>query len=173
MKVYTVHEPQDVMAAADRVDRAEGFAFVADGFNWLTAAFAPFVLAAHRMWVGLAVYVAALVAVIAILWAFGASPEWIALAVAALHVIFGFEVSEMRRAQLETNGWAMLGTVTGRSRVECERRFIEDWLPGQPLISHLRSRHDAAPQGDSRPAAASERSSQPVWKRNFPWARKS
>ncbi len=169
MKVYTVHEPQGDLATADRIDRAEGFAFVADGFSWLTAALAPFVLAAKRLWTGLAIYIAALVAASAILWALGASPEWIALGVAALHVIFGFEVSEMHRAQLETNGWAMLGTVTGRSRAECERRFIQDWLPGQPLISGLRTGSAAAPQGRDLPAVAS--SSQPSWKRKFPWTR--
>ena len=166
MKVYTVHEEQGSRAASDRVDRAERMAFVADGFSWPMAVVPPLVMLVNQMWIGLAVYIAALAAIVALLAAAGASPEWIALGVLALHVISGFEASELRRTALEARGWAMLGTVSGRSQAECERRFIEDWLPGQPLISGLRSQADAAPQGGDQPALA-----RPPRRFGWPWSR--
>ena len=168
MKVFTVHEPHGAHATSDRVDRAEKFVFVPDGFDRWMAAFPPLVLIVNRMWIGLAIYLAALAAIVALLSAVGASPEWIALGVTALHVIFGFEASELHRASLEAQGWSMLGTVTGRTRAECERRFIEDWLPSQPLISGLRTAREAAPQGGDLPGVAN---AAPPRRFSLPWSR--
>ena len=166
MKVYTVHERG--APAADRAERAENLAFVSDGFHWLAAIFAPFTLVACNLWAGLAIYAAAVVAMIALMWAFGASAGWIVLALVALHLVVGFEFNELRRSTLDAQGWSNLGTVTGRTRDECERRFFENWLPGQPLLSGLRSPNDAPPLGGDLPAVASPVSKQRF---NLPWSR--
>ena len=176
MKVYTVHEPcrgidgagMERPVAADRVDRAETFRFVADGFDWNAALFAPFVLLGHQMFGGLAMYAAALAAIVALFSAIGADATWIALAIAALHVVIGFEFGEMLRAKLDADGWAERGTVTGRSLAECERRFFESWLPRQPMIAGLRAPGEAAPQRGDMPGVGSGAAS---WRARMPWGR--
>jgi hypothetical protein len=173
MKVYTVHEPcgPDAgpyrTAAADRVDRAETFRFVSDGFDWSAALFAPFVLLGHRMFAALALYAAALVAIVSILSAVGADGAWIALAIGALHVAVGFEFGELLRAKLDADGWAERGTVSGRTLAECERRFFQDWLPRQPLISGLRTASEVAPQGGELPGVSRGAG----WRGRLPWQR--
>lgn len=165
MKVYTVHEPNE--PTADRIDRAEHLAFVADGFHWLAAAFAPLAFVSYNLWLGLAIYIAALAALAAVLSALGAHASWIALAVIALHVIVGFEFNQFRRTALDAKGWSNIGIVTGRNRYECERRFLEGWLPRQPVISGLRSAREAvpAPQSTSLPAvAAGPKTRRWLWK---------
>ncbi|MEQ1696324.1 MAG: DUF2628 domain-containing protein [Hyphomicrobiaceae bacterium] len=164
MKVFTVHEQET--PAADRVDRAEHLTFVSDGFHWSAALFAPFMLLGARLWIGLATYVVALAAVCALLAALGASPAWITLAVIALHVIVGFEYSELERASLEAKGWSTVGTVVGRTRNECERRFFENWLPGQPMISGLRPHQVTAPLSVDLPAVAAPPPTKSRWR---PW----
>ena len=164
MKVFTVHEQKN--AAGDRIDRAEHLTFVPDGFHWLAALFAPFMLFGAQLWVGLATYVVALAATCALLSAVGASPAWITLAVIALHVIVGFEYSELQRASLDARGWSTVGTVVGRTRNECERRFFEDWLSHQPMISGLRTSHQPAPQSTDHPAIAAPTPTKSRWR---PW----
>jgi hypothetical protein len=164
MKVFTVHEPAN--PAADRLDRAEHLTFVSDGFHWSAALFAPFMLAGAQLWYGFAAYVVALASVCALLSALGASPAWITLAVIALHVVVGFEYSELHRASLDAKGWSTVGTVAGRSRNECERRFFENWLPSQPMLSGLRTHHKTAPQSADLPAVASPMQTKSRWR---PW----
>ena len=169
MKVYTVHEPhRPETAAADRVDRGERFTFVADVFDGTAALFAPLVLLSHKVWFGLALYVVAAAAIVAVFSALGADRAWIALGIAALHVFIGFEYGELRRAQLDATGWTDLGPVSGRSLADCERRFYEAWLPGQPLLTVLGSQpgkmHEVAhPIGPHAPAPVAG------WRARWPW----
>ena len=51
------------------------------------------------------------------------------------------------RWALERRGWRTLGSVSGKTAAECERRFFEAWLPGQPII---------APRADEVEAALKE-----------------
>jgi len=152
MRVYTVHEPAS--AASDRLDRAETLIFVGDGFDWLAALFAPFRLAVSGLWMGLLIYVAALAASSALLSAIGASAAWITLTLFALHVVAGFEFNELVRSRLDARGWTNVGTVSGRTRAECERRFFDTWLPSQPMISNWRAQHEPASQPPVPPAVA-------------------
>jgi hypothetical protein len=184
MKVYTVHErgaPADQQqhgtdtlrlgqTPADRVDRAEQLIFIGDGFSWLTAELPPLMLIAHQLWTGLAIYAAALAAVIALLWSAGAAPGWIVLAVLALHVIFGFEFNELRRSALDAKGWSNIGTVTGKSRDECERRFLDSWLPHQPLI--ISNNNETEPS--QTVTLAQQKPASPAAKRGFklPWSQR-
>ena len=168
MNVYTVHEPPGAeWARADRIERAERVRFVGDGFNWMAALFAPFVLLAHKLYIGLAIYAVALAAVVSLLLAVDAQPGVIALAVATIHLVTGFEFGELHRSQLDHDGWADLGLVSGRTPRECERRFFESWIHRQPMIAALPGQFEAAPAQ----AAATATTAQPVPRAvRPPWA---
>lgn len=138
MATYTVHEPPQ--PTADRVDRGAELRFVKDGFSWLTALFPPFGLAASQLWLPLIAYIVAVGVGSVVLSALGVSENWISLTMLALNVFLGFEHSTLQRWMLDQGGWTMLGTVTGRTLAECERRFLEHWLPDQPVIATQASR---------------------------------
>ena len=53
----------------------------------------------------------------------------------ALNLLIGLEADTLRRWALERRGWRTLGSVTGKTAAECERRFFETWLPTQPIIA--------------------------------------
>lgn len=133
MPTYTVHEPAD--PGADRVDRASELKFVKDGFSWLTALCPPLGFAASQMWLPLAAYVVFVGASGALLVWLGVNESWLSLLFVALSVYLGFEHSTVERWVLDNSGWQMLGSVTGKSLAESERRFFETWLPSQPLIA--------------------------------------
>ena len=143
--VFTVHEPAN--PPSDRIDRAEAMVFVPDGFSWGAALFAPFWLASHQLWLALATYLAAALALVAGLGALGIDASWICTALLALDIWLGFEASEIQRAGLAAKGWSDAGSVSGRDQAECERRFFETWLGGQPILA----RHDAE-DAASKPA---------------------
>ena len=59
----------------------------------------------------------------------------VGLAGLALSLLIGFEADTLRRWGLRRRGWAALGTVTGKTASECERRFFDAWLPMQPILA--------------------------------------
>jgi hypothetical protein len=133
MVTYTVHEPPN--PPADRVDRAESLVFVKDGFSWLAALFAPLWMLAHQLWWPLLGYLVLSVVLQVIGWLAGASPDTSMLAGMALNALVGFEAGTLRAWTLQRRQWQNLGAVTGRTLEECERRFLEAWLPSQPIIA--------------------------------------
>lgn len=133
MQTFTVHEPPN--PPADRVDRAESLAFVRDGFSWPAALFAPIWLLVHRLWWALAGFVAIAGGLELLKYATLLDQRWIALALFALNLLVGLEADTLRRWALDRRGWRVLGSVTGRSAAECERRFYELWLPTQPILA--------------------------------------
>ena len=91
------------------------------------ALFAPLWLLANRMWIVLAGYLAAVVAVrLGVGWLAGSQST--TLLMIALHLLIGFEADTLRRWTLDRNGWRMVGSVLGRNWAECERRFFDAWL---------------------------------------------
>ena len=133
MRTYTIHEQPEPVA--DRIDRAERLVFVKDGFSWAAALFAPIWLIAHRLWWPLVGYVA-ISAAFEIAENIGSFDQrWLGLIGLALHLLIGFEADTLRRWGLERRGWRMVGTVTGASAAECERRFFDTWLPTQPILA--------------------------------------
>ena len=133
MQNYTIFEkPQP---AADRIDRAEALLFVKDGFSWGAALFAPIWLLLNRMWWSLLGYVIVAMALQVVGAALRIDQHWMAMAGLALNVLLGFEGNSLRRWELERKGWAFVGAVTGANLADCERRFFEAWLPGQPIIA--------------------------------------
>lgn len=133
MQTYTVYEPPN--PPADRVDRAESLVFVKDGFSWLAALFAPLWMLAHRLWWPLLGYIVANIALQAVQWLTGVSPDLWVLTGLALNLLVGFEAGTLRAWTLERRQWRNLGAVSGRSLEECERRFLDAWLPSQPIIA--------------------------------------
>jgi Protein of unknown function (DUF2628) len=131
LQSYTVHESNP--PHVDRVDRADALVFVKDGFSIQAALFAPLWLAGKQLWLALLGYIAVVLAA-GVVWSFfGWSPPTFALALLALHLVIGFENDTFQRHQLDSRGWQTLGAVTGKDALDCERRFFDVWLPGQPL----------------------------------------
>jgi hypothetical protein len=133
LHVYTVHEEPN--PPADRLDRAENLRFVRDGFSWGALLFGPLWLIAKARWLELVGYIVVTIAILGLIKAFGGGEHAPALALMALNAILAFEASTLERLSLERAGWQEIGTVTGRDLFECERRFFESWLAGQPIIT--------------------------------------
>lgn len=140
MQTYTVHEPPN--AGADRIDRASDLKFVKDGFSWVTALFPPLGFAMSQLWIPLVAYLLLVGGAASALKALGVNEGWIGLLVMGLQIFLGFEHSSLQRWSLDRAGWTTLGTVTGKSLAECERRFFENWLPSQPMITPMHSPRD-------------------------------
>ena len=133
MLTFTVHEPPN--PPPDRVDRAESLVFIKDGFGWVAALFAPIWLIVYRLWWPLLGFVVLSGGFELIKRVTGVDQRWVGLAVLALNLMIGFEADTLRRWALERRGWRTLGSVTGKTAAECERRFFETWLPTQPIIA--------------------------------------
>lgn len=145
MRVYTVHEPPNPPTGLR--DRAERLVFVREGFSWAAALFGPLWMLAHRMWLVLIGYIALQLGSEAALAALRASPEWMMTAFIAIQLAVGFEAAGLRRWTLARKGWRMVGSVTGDSALDCERRFIEAWLAEQQTA---RATEDHAPTEESK-----------------------
>jgi hypothetical protein len=144
---FTVHEPPEL--TGDRLLRAEGILFVKDGFTWSAALFAPIWLIVHRLWWPLLGYAATVGLLEAVRALEVVNPGWITLASVALHTWIGFEADALRRWSLERSGWRTLGSVSGKTAAECERRFFDQWLPEQPVVAVTPTRHPL-PDGPRR-----------------------
>ena len=152
MRVYTVHEPPNPPAGL--LERAERLVFVREGFSWAAALFGPLWMLAHRMWLVLIGFVVLQFALEAALAVLRASPEWMMTAYIAVQVAVGFEAAGLRRWTLSRKGWRMVGSVTGDSALDCERRFIEAWLAEQQAAlaaqSHAPAEEPKKPEQERR-----------------------
>jgi hypothetical protein len=148
MHVYTVHEAPD--APADRMDRAERLVFVRDGFSLLAALVPPLWMLSRRLWLPAALYFAAAVLYGLLVWLFEIPERWLGLPVLAAHLLIGFEADGIARWALGRAGYASLGTVCGRSAAECERRFFDTWLAGEPMVAPSRLAHAGTGWSGSR-----------------------
>jgi hypothetical protein len=140
--IFTVHEPPN--GPANRLDSAERLVFVKDGFSWLAAAVPPLWLLAKRMWLEFAVYVGATGLLVWLLTTAGATNLSNAILI-IVQIVFGFEAGALYSAALERRGWRLVGTVAGRNREDCERRFLEVWLPTHTEIPPTVSADPLAP----------------------------
>ena len=133
MRSFAVLEPPD--PPADRFDRALGLIFLKDGFSWTAALFAPLWMLAHRLWWPFLGYLALGAAIDLSAPLFGMRPYWIGFLFLALNLSIGLEAATLRTWSLARRGWRELAFVTGRSLIDCERRFFEAWLPTQPVLA--------------------------------------
>lgn len=144
MATYAVLEPPN--APADRMESAERLAFIRDGFAPYAAALPPVWMLAKRMWIEFGIYMG-LVGIVA--WFFAAIGH-AAIGNAALliiQILFGFEAGLLHAASLERRGWRFVGSVDGRNREDCERRFLESWLPTYTTIPTPKVRVEAPSNG--------------------------
>ena len=144
MLTFTVHEPPN--PPPDRIDRAESLVFIKDGFGWVAALFAPIWLLVHRLWWPLLGFIVLSGGFELIKRVTGVDQRWVGLAMLALNLLIGFEADTLRRWALERRGWRTLGSVTGKTAAECERRFFESAaaLALPPLSPPRRPRDTAA-----------------------------
>jgi len=153
VQTYTVHEQPN--PPAGQIDRAEKLAFVRDGFRWSAFLFTPLWLLAKRLWLPLLAFLAAAIAIAGSVEWLDLDPQWGTLFALAAQLAVGFEAGSLERWRLDRLGWAVTGTVTGRTREEAERRFFTAWLSGQP----------AAPPGKTEGAERAAR----VGRGFMPW----
>jgi hypothetical protein len=166
--VYSVHEPPT--ASADRLKSAEQLVFVKDGFSWFATLLPPIWLLMKRMWLEFALYVGASGLIVWALTSAGADNLANAILLFA-QIVFGFEAGALYSAALERRGWRLVGTVSGRSQEDCERRFLEVWLPTRTEIPARPADDRAAAPPDSWTQAALERA-KGAWARGRRvWAR--
>ena len=159
---YTVHEGPT--PRTDRMDRAEALQFIKDGFAFPAFIAGPLWLLAHQLWAALLSYVVAAFAIVGLYLWLGLPQLIVAVLFVGLHLIIGFEADSIARGNLEQKGWANLGSVSGNTAQECERRFLETWLPSQPVLA-TRSQHSPKPPAASQahdstaiqPAVATDR----------------
>ena len=135
MNFYTVHEPPD--GPADPIDRAETLKFIGDNYTKSAVVLGPFWLISQQLWLAFMGYVGIIGLVGLVVLAFGLSPRWIPLAIGALNIWLGFEGAGLQRWALARKGWLDLGTVSGRTLDEAERRFLESWLQERATASSV------------------------------------
>lgn len=155
MVTYTVHEPP--VPGSDRIDRGTELEFVKDGFSWPTAIFPPLGLVANGLWLFALAYLVVAGGLGWVLERAKVDSQWTGLIFLLLNVFLGLEISTFKRWMLEQTGWRTLGVVTGSSIAECERRFLESWLPGQPIIANAPSGTVAKAPAPATPARRGSR----------------
>ena len=127
VQTYTVFEPR--VGPEDIEERAGKLVFVKEGLAFW-ALIAPAIwLLVNSVWRGLLAYVALSASLIAGLTAIGASEQAIVWGGLVLNLIFAYEARDLYRGALERRGYQLIGVVSGRNLEECERRFLQEWLP--------------------------------------------
>jgi hypothetical protein len=139
---FTVHEEPE--PRIDILERGERLEFVREGFSLLTAYLAPFWLLANRLWLVFAGYLGVVGLLGLAAWLGIIGQNGLSLGVMALHLVIGYEADQLKRWNLDRQGWTELGTVTGRNREECERRFLDAWLDERPPAAHRLGRAASA-----------------------------
>ena len=160
---YTVHEQP--RPPADRIDRAEALAFVKDGFSWPAFILPELWLISRGIWLGLLAFVALVVAILALSSVLGVPPSVQVGVFVLVHLVFGNEADEIQRAHLATQGWAMIGQVTGTGPLDCERRFFDTWLPSVPMVASAAALDPGTPARSAPPLTPAS------WRAWRPWGR--
>jgi len=118
MQSYTVHTPP----SPSQDERLSKAVFVRDGFHLVALIAPPLWLLWYRQWLGLALYIAALVLLdfateIASFWA-----------LSIVNFLFGLgialEASTLRRWRLNAKGWRLAGVVSAYDLEDAEERFF-------------------------------------------------
>lgn len=146
MATYSVLEPPD--APADRMASAERLAFIRDGFAPYAAALPPVWMLAKRMWIEFGIYMGLAASIAWFFTAIGHATIGNAVLL-ILQILFGFEAGILHAASLERRGWRLVGSVDGRNREDCERRFFEAWLPTYTTIPAPAARPPAPSNGNA------------------------
>jgi Protein of unknown function (DUF2628) len=152
--VYAVYEPP--VPATDTVARAEGIAFVREGFSWVALLVPLLWLIFHRMWIE---FVVLLLVYVVLQFAFGSDPHGQMLsawASFAIGILFAFEANDLRAASLTRRGYRFLGSASGRGRVDAERTFFTRWLAEEGRAAPIVPPPPPRREGNARPLAHGE-----------------
>ncbi len=133
MVVFNVYEPPD--PPRDRLDRAVDLVFVKDGFSWLAAIFPAVWFLVKGLWLELILILSGAAVLSWGIETSGAASALSGMVLFIVQIVIGFEAGEIQAAALERRGWRLAGTVTGRNRDDCERRFFDTWQPAEPPAS--------------------------------------
>lgn len=118
MQSYTVHTPP----SPSQDERLSKAVFVRDGFHLVALIAPPLWLLWYRQWLGLALYIAALILLdfateIASFWT-----------LSIVNFLFGLgialEASTLRRWRLNAKGWQLAGVVSAYDLEDAEERFF-------------------------------------------------
>jgi hypothetical protein len=114
--LYSVFERSDEIAPA----------VVPEKFSWLAALLPPVYALVHGLWLGLLLYVSAVVILgLAGLWVGAEAGFWLYVLLA---VLIGFEAAGFRRAKLRAKGWTYRSELIAGAEDLAQR----DWLAGKP-----------------------------------------
>lgn len=131
MRLYTVHE----MSGA--TENGDGLELVHEGFSWAAFLFGPLWLAYYRLWLALALFLVAGVALLAAIQAAGLGSEGGAVCVLAFQFLYAGEANEIRRWSLSRRGAREIGVASGSNLLEAERDFFRRWT-GPSIVSASR-----------------------------------
>ena len=127
MIIYTVHEPHSPGQTIEA--RADSIVFVKEGFTIWGFLFGPLWLLYNRLWLAFVLTLVVMAGLAAALIELGLRDQAPAIVDLLASLIIGFEGNNILRWSLQRKGYALLGSVAGRSSLECERRFFDAWLP--------------------------------------------
>ncbi|MBN8964281.1 MAG: DUF2628 domain-containing protein [Rhizobiales bacterium] len=154
MAVYTVHEPRP--RRSEEVAPPERYAFVRDGFHVWAFLLGPLWMLWHRLWLVLVLYVVAMGAIEAGMWALGLSGAVKFAVMVLIAILVGCEAGTLRRFSLRR--WTERGLVVAGSHEEAERRFFDrgpderaappQSLPPAPPVAHEPVSRPASPHQD-------------------------
>lgn len=123
---FTVHEPPE--PATSPAEQADGLMFVKEGFNWFAFFVAPIWMLVNRLWLVFIGYIAVAAILGGTIALFEMDVVWALLANLGLNLIIALEADSLQHWSLNRKGWKMIGTVSGSTARECERRFFERWV---------------------------------------------
>jgi hypothetical protein len=136
MAIYTVHLPPDAITADDVAEKA---VFVKEGFAIFGFAFTGLWLLAKRLWLPAIAYGVLFGVVSLAFWQFSLPRLAYGGVTALMGLLIGLEGHEWMRRNFARLGWTHVGTVSGPSLDECERRFFKDWSASQGVLKPVQS----------------------------------
>jgi hypothetical protein len=127
MPAFTVHEPPRREDDDDAAATADRFVFVRDKFSMWAFLFSPLWMIWRGLWLVLLLYIVAMIALQAGLWALGASGKVQFTVGILIGLLIGFEASSLRRWTFARRNWISHGVVVADDEESAERRFFDAW----------------------------------------------
>jgi hypothetical protein len=133
VKTYLVFEPA---GGGRNLDTADRILFLREKFSWPALLFAPAWLLWHRLWLGLAGWIAVLIILAITVVILKLDSTLIMLGAYVPSLVIALEATELRRRKLLYRGYREAGVVVAADLEDAERRFFADWVtrarPAQP-----------------------------------------
>jgi len=125
LSAYTIHQLRN--APAEPLARADNIRFVKEGMAWWALVVPLLWLFYQRMWLVLAGYVAAMIAMQFLFVVTGLGETAFGWSSVVFTLVFVIFANDLRRWSLARGGYITLGAVTGRSLNECEIKYFSQW----------------------------------------------